>query len=148
LHPGRLHILPLLLSFLVLAGLLYLMGWAPKGDAGMVARFVRKYAVALFAGGILLILTHNPLVAVIGAAVLYPLLQNTDWIPQPRPRASSMTVEEAYSVLGLAPGATADDVKMAHRNLMMRSHPDQGGTAYLAAKVNEAKEVLLKNIKS
>ena len=59
-----------------------------------------------------------------------------------------MTIEEAYLVLGLNPGATREEIKAAHRNLIRRSHPDQGGTAYLAAKVNAAKDVLLKNVKA
>ncbi|MBI4723710.1 MAG: DnaJ domain-containing protein [Rhodomicrobium sp.] len=59
-----------------------------------------------------------------------------------------MGVEEAYLVLGLDPGATRDDIQAAHRNLMKRFHPDQGGTTYIAAKVNEAKDVLLRHIKA
>jgi hypothetical protein len=54
-----------------------------------------------------------------------------------------MTKEEAYQVLGLQPGASLDEVRQAYRTLMKKLHPDLGGTAYLAARVNQAKEVLL-----
>ena len=54
-----------------------------------------------------------------------------------------MTREEAYRVLGLPPGATREQIVAEYRRLMKRVHPDQGGTTYLAAQLNEAKDCLL-----
>ena len=61
------------------------------------------------------------------------------------PGSGPMTKEEAYKVLGLEAGAAAADVRKAHRRLMQRLHPDIGGTSFLAARINEAKDVLLSN---
>jgi hypothetical protein len=72
---------------------------------------------------------------------------NVDWRtarqPPPRGPRSDMTRAEALAVLGLAEGASEEEIKAAHRRLIRRTHPDAGGTADLAARINRAKDVLV-----
>jgi DnaJ family protein C protein 19 len=59
------------------------------------------------------------------------------------PPSGRMTRSEALKVLGLEQNASEIEVRAAHRRLIQQTHPDKGGTSYLAAKINEAKDVLI-----
>jgi len=63
--------------------------------------------------------------------------------PPPR-RQSGMTPDEAYQVLGLHPGATDEEIRAAHHRLMRTAHPDSGGSDWLATRINQARDVLLR----
>jgi hypothetical protein len=67
------------------------------------------------------------------------------WTRRPGRRAETgMSAEEALEVLGLKPGATKAEIRAAHHRLMRASHPDAGGSDWLAARINQARDVLLK----
>lgn len=59
------------------------------------------------------------------------------------PPGAMMSREEAYAVLGLKPNCAEKEIRAAHRRLMKQYHPDRGGSDYLAAKINQAKDVLV-----
>ncbi len=61
----------------------------------------------------------------------------------PPPDDGPLTRAEALAVLGLAEGATKGEIRAAHRRLMRTAHPDQGGSAWLAARLNAARDLLV-----
>jgi hypothetical protein len=131
-------------------------------DSGAMSGIVRR---GVFAGRRLDELTRSELLALWrqcrvedepGANLLEAYLDRLmpDWRAEAQRRGSAggkagaraadgMTRQEAYEVLGLSWGAGEAEIREAHRRLMMKLHPDQGGSSYLAAKLNRAREVLL-----
>jgi DnaJ family protein C protein 19 len=100
---------------------------------------------------LLLILTGRGGVA-LGALTLFGPLLYQQWqaargrrIGGSAPGRSSgpMTREEAYQVLGLHQNATQSEIREAHRRLMRGAHPDAGGSDWLAARINQARDILL-----
>jgi DnaJ homolog subfamily C member 19 len=64
------------------------------------------------------------------------------WWKRPRP-APPMRPDEARALLGVAPGASLAEIREAHRRLIARVHPDAGGSAELATRVNAARDALV-----
>ena len=89
------------------------------------------------------------------AAVLETYLDrhaDTDWREQagigqngrtPAAENNRMDRAEAYQILGVRPDASRDEIQAAYRRLIQKVHPDQGGSSYLAARINQARDVLL-----
>ena len=101
---------------------------------------------------LLLILSGRGGVALFALSLAFPLVR--DWWtgrrfgsappPPPEPPPSGpMTVDEAYQVLGLQPGASEEEIRAAHRRLMRAAHPDSGGSDWMAARINQARDILL-----
>lgn len=143
----------LLLGLFALIACIFLFRLFVGTDPGKLARAARYAGIALL---LLLILffaaTERWAPAVFLASIAWGLFTEGRLLPQswsrteiPREsrRESAMSRDEALKVLGLGPGAREDDIREAHRRLIVQNHPDKGGSDYLASKINEAKDVLL-----
>ena len=151
---------PLIAGLVVLVVLLLLAAVYSRARPRDLVKGVR------FSGGVLLGLVTVALaitgrvgLAFLAAAGAWALLTGTmpPWMrfPQggrdaggsrdiPQGRRGAMSRAEALKVLGLEEPATEEQIRAAHRRLILQIHPDKGGTSYLAAKINEAKDVLLR----
>jgi hypothetical protein len=117
-------------------------GYALLGLAGLLAmRSHFEYALALGALAMGMLGYQQALSAF---KPKHPLPNGTREQEPPSHRGKvRMSRDEALRVLGLKAEASNEDIKSAHRRLLKDYHPDKGGTDYIAAKINEAKDVLL-----
>jgi DnaJ-domain-containing protein 1 len=141
--------------------LLALVGSAKAFERASVSSIKALLAWIAALGGLtlalLLILTGRTSIA-LGALVMFGPLIFQEWQKRRggvgsarrplgsgggRSRRGSMTREEALEILGLRPGASAAQVKEAHHRLMRAAHPDAGGSDWLAARINQARDVLI-----
>jgi len=147
------------LAVIVLALLAGAVHWAATAPSARVARVMKTLGLAgLVAAGLWLLVTGRLAGLAAVAAGLAPWIiralhlralwhalrdrPGTQKTGRAKP-AAGMTRDEAYQVLGLAPGATPDEIRAAHRRLMLGAHPDHGGSTWIAARLNQARDLLL-----
>ncbi len=162
-------IIRLILLIILLAGAFIGVRLFLNTPAPIISKALKKFSWLFLIGITLLLLVGklNFIVAFLGAALafisrLLPMLWR--YLPQlqylwrttqkTKPKASvnpktynhAITTTEAYQILGLTTNATKDEVLQAHRKLMLKNHPDRGGSDYLAAQINQAKTKLLETL--
>lgn len=140
----------LLIIGVVLAGIALYRFFLKASAKQMKALLLSVFAIAIFLASITLALTGRLPAAIAILVALWPLA--ISWLRHrkagktgPSTSETQLTVAEAYDVLGLEPGASAEDIQSAYINLMKKLHPDQAGSDWIAKKINAAKELLLKS---
>jgi hypothetical protein len=110
-------------------------------------QFAGRDLAALNLPELLLLLEECQIADIDSVALLEAWLDRAhpDWRSEPaaEPRSAAITREEALDILGLKEGADEDAIRAAHRRLMKTAHPDHGGSAWLAARINAARDFLL-----
>lgn len=106
------------------------------------------FSACLLGAAVLLAARSSWLLAGIlgGAGLWLTVASRLDGTPRRliEPKSEDMTLTEARAMLGVAPGATPEQINAAWRRLMARAHPDQGGTEGMAARLNAARDRMLK----
>lgn len=140
-----------LVTLLVLMGALGQFSRARVDTIKQFGMWVAALGGLVVAAG--LFLTGRGVTAIAALALLGPLFWS--WLRPPAAvgnpgrgrqapvRGGPMTRDEAYAVLGLRPGASDADIRAAYTRLMRAAHPDSGGSDWLAARINQARDVLL-----
>ena len=77
-------------------------------------------------------------------AAMFAVLTLLRWLRPVGPRPPGLTAEQARVILGVGPDATREEIRTAYRKRISQAHPDRGGSAEAAARVNAARDVLLK----
>lgn len=134
----------------IVGGALYLSSRLTERNLANVQRHLYHSLGALLVFGSAFLLTRNLGVAAIASLVFSLLVRNgyiTFGTPAPAP-VTGMSAAEAYRMFGLKPGASREEIQAAYWRIMKQNHPDQGGSTYLATKINEARNILLKNTRA
>lgn len=145
-------LLSVFIGIAVLA-LLWALGHLFLNTAPAVLARAVRWLVAILVAVAIAILVYagrDGLAVALVPALLVSLLRWRPFGPRRSPAdendardGARMTRAEALRILDLGEDATADDVRDAHRRLMVKIHPDRGGSTFLAAKINQARDVLL-----
>ena len=145
--------------WLILGGsillLLAAVGWLTRAAPGALRSLLLGLAwLSLAVIGVVLLLTGRMagvLALIVGlspwlarALRLPQLWQALSQTPPPPPPGGTMSRTQAYAVLGLPPGATPAQIRDAHRRLIRANHPDRGGSTWIAAQLNQARDLLLR----